>query len=103
VSDPARPDQAAFAELQQLIGLLAAELAAFRRRALAAEQKAKQLANDGDAPTLFEPGAAHERVAQLEAENAALKERLDRATDRTKSMLDRVRFLRQQRPLEVEK
>ena len=103
MSDLARPDQAAFAELQQLIGLLADELASFRRRALAAEQKAKELINAGDAPTLFEPGVAHERVAQLEVENARLKERLAKATDRTKAMLDRVRFLRQQHLLEVEK
>jgi hypothetical protein len=103
VSDPARPDQAAFAELQQLIGLLAEELAAFRRRALAAEQKAKELASTGDVPTLFEPGAAHERVAALEAENAMLRERLAKATDRTRAMLDRVKFLRQQHLLEVEK
>ena len=103
MSDPARPDQAAFAELQQLIALLAAELAGFRRRALAAEQKAKELVNSGETPTLFAPGAAHERVAQLEAENANLKDRLAKATDRTKAMLDRVRFLRQQHLLEVEK
>ena len=108
MSDPARPDQAAFADLQHLIGLLGEELGGFRRRAIAAEQRAKQLANDGDAPTLFEPSAAHARVAELEAENAALKARLGRATDRTQAMLDRVQFLRQQHLrqqhlLEVEK
>ena len=101
MSDPVRPDLAAFAELQQLTGLLAEELAAFRRRALAAEQKAKELVKSGDTPTLFAPGAAHERVSALEAENAQLKERLTKAADRTKAMLDRVRFLRQQHLLEV--
>ena len=37
-----------------------------------------------------------DRVTQLEHENAALKGRLDAATARTKQMLDRVRFIRQQ-------
>jgi hypothetical protein len=37
-----------------------------------------------------------DQVTQLEHENAALKGRLDAATARTKQMLDRVRFIRQQ-------
>ena len=37
-----------------------------------------------------------DRVTRLEHENAALKSRLDAATARTKQMLDRVRFIRQQ-------
>jgi hypothetical protein len=35
-------------------------------------------------------------VTQLEHENAVLRGRLDSATARTKAMLDRVRFIRQQ-------
>jgi hypothetical protein len=38
-------------------------------------------------------------VATLEAENARLQARLQQATDRTRAMLDRVRFLRQQHAL----
>ena len=37
-----------------------------------------------------------EAVTQLEHENAVLRGRLDSATARTKQMLDRVRFIRQQ-------
>jgi hypothetical protein len=37
-----------------------------------------------------------ERVTQLEHENAVLRGRLDSATARTRQMLDRVRFIRQQ-------
>ena len=36
------------------------------------------------------------RVNQLEEENEMLKTKLDEASARTKQMLDRVRFLRQQ-------
>ena len=37
-----------------------------------------------------------ERCAELEHENAALKERVESATGTTRQMLDRVRFIRQQ-------
>jgi hypothetical protein len=39
---------------------------------------------------------AEERVDQLAAENTKLRARLDAAATRTRKMLDRVRFLRQQ-------
>jgi hypothetical protein len=37
-----------------------------------------------------------DRIASLESENRDLRERIDAATQRTRTMLDRVRFLRQQ-------
>jgi hypothetical protein len=96
VSDPARPDApspaaSAFRELEFLVRNLGEELATFRKRAHAAEARLKNLSASpaGDA-------SAEERVAALEAENARLRERLGKATDRTHAMLDRVRFLRQQ-------
>ena len=97
MSDPARSDRAAFDELQALVALLAEELAAFRTRALAAEQKLK-LVTRPSAPDLFDAGAAQNRLSALETENAELRARLAAATDRTRAMLDRVRFLRQQAP-----
>ena len=90
-SDRERPEEAAFDELRQLVGHLGEELASFRRRALQAEARVKVL--DGA------PGAARispERVEKLELENADLKKRLDSARARTRQVLDRVRFLRQQ-------
>ena len=103
MSDPVRSDRAAFDELQALVGLLAEELAAFRTRALTAEQKLKAVAKAPGSPSLFEGGALQQRLDALEAENADLKARLAAATDRTRAMLDRVRFLRQQaRPAEVD-
>ena len=100
MSDPVRSDRAAFDELQALVALLADELAGFRTRALTAEQKLKQAAKAaGGAPDLFDAGAVPTRLPALEAENAELRARLAAATDRTRAMLDRVRFLRQQAPV----
>jgi predicted nucleic acid-binding Zn-ribbon protein len=95
VSDPARADSAAaFAELEILVRNLGEELSTFRKRAQAAEARLKALGNapGGDA-------TAEERVAQLEAENAKLRERLSEAAEKTRAMIDRARFLRQQHVL----
>ncbi len=97
MSDRARPDPAsalAFRELEHLVRNLGEELATFRRRAHAAEARLKAL---GDTPA--GDASAEERVSTLEAENARLRARLEQATDRTRAMLDRVRFLRQQHVL----
>lgn len=99
MSNPARPEPpspaaTAFRELEFLVRNLGEELATFRKRAHAAEARLKNLGASpaGDA-------SAEERLAALEAENAGLRERLAKATDRTHAMLDRVRFLRQQHVL----
>jgi len=92
VSSPARPDAKAFLELEVLVRNLGEELSTFRKRAHAAEARLKAIATKGGGGDEH----AEERVAQLEVENAKLKTRLDAAADRTRKMLDRVRFLRQQ-------
>lgn len=92
MSSPARPDAQAFRELELLVRNLGEELAAFRKRAHAAEARLKAIATKGGGGD----EAAEERVTQLEQENARLRARLDTAADRTRKMLDRVRFLRQQ-------
>ena len=67
------------------------ELASFRRRALQAEARVKAI--DASATgTRISP----ERMEKLEMENAELKKRLETARSRTRQVLDRVRFLRQQ-------
>jgi len=91
VSESARPDIAAFAELEQLVKHLGDELAAFRRRALQAEARIKNLESTG-----VKGVVSPERVQFLEKENAGLTSRLDAARARTQQMIDRVRFLRQQ-------
>ena len=92
MSSPARPDAKAFLELEVLVRNLGEELSTFRKRAHAAEARLKAIATKGGGGDEH----AEERVAQLELENAKLKTRLDAAADRTRKMLDRVRFLRQQ-------
>lgn len=93
MSSPVRPDAKAFRELEVLVRNLGEELATFRKRALTAEARLKAIASGGgSAPD----ERAEERVAQLEAENAALNKRIATATTRMHSVLDRVRFLRQQ-------
>ncbi len=94
MSDNVRPELRAFRELESLVYALAEELAGFRRRALVAEARLRELESAGSVSV----GAPvpSERIAELERENGELRERLDGAGSRTKQMLDRVRFLRQQ-------
>lgn len=91
-SDSELPEsEAAFADLEKLVHHLGDELASFRRRALQAESRVKALEAS--------PGATRtspERIEKLERENASLKMRLETARGRTRQMLERVRFLRQQ-------
>jgi predicted phage tail protein len=75
----------------ELVRRLGDELATFRRRALQAESRVRQY-EDG-----VDPATVDARVMALEAENGVLRARLDAATARTREMLERVRFLRQQR------
>ena len=93
MSSPARPDAKAFLELEVLVRNLGGELSAFRKRAQAAEARLKAIGAKGGGGG---DEHAEERVAQLEQENTQLKARLDTASERTRKMLDRVRFLRQQ-------
>ena len=91
MSDSARPERAAFHELEQLVKHLGDELASFRRRALQAEARLKTLETTG-----VKGVVSPERVQHLERENAGLEKRLASARERTQQMIDRVRFLRQQ-------
>lgn len=94
MSDRERPDIAALRELESLVRNLGDELASMRRRALLAEARLKELEAAGaDGPV--KPKLA-ERIGALERENAQLRDRLDKAKERSKVMLDRVHFLRQQ-------
>jgi hypothetical protein len=97
VSNPARPESPAalaFGEPQILVRHLGEEMSSFRKRAHAAESRLKALGATpaGDA-------TAEERLATLEAENARLRARLAEAAEKTRAMLDRARFLRQQHVL----
>lgn len=93
MSDPAQVDPDAIRELDVLVHHLADELAAFRRRALMAESRLKEVESHEGGVIALDLSA---RVTQLEKENEQLRGKLEAATTRTRQMLDRVRFLRQQ-------
>lgn len=91
MSEQERPDATAFRGLETVVRRLVDELAAFRKRALSAEAKVKGY--ESAAGSGAKTGA---RLAKLEDENARLRAQVERAKSSTKSMLERVRFLRQQ-------
>ncbi len=93
MSDNERHDRIAFRELEVLIRHLGDELANFRRRALQAETQLRAL-DVGGGPVA--DALRVEALEALEAENAVLRGRLEAAAGHAQSMLDRVRFLRQQ-------
>jgi hypothetical protein len=93
MSDNAQADRSPLRELDLLVHHLADELAGFRRRALLAESRLKEVeGHEGGAVSLD----LANRCAELERENEALRIKLAAATSRAKQMLDRVKFLRQQ-------
>jgi hypothetical protein len=96
MSDHARPDVEAVRELETLVRQMGEQLASFRRRALSAEERLRHL-DTHDEP---DPPRVRERIRALEQENASLRGRLEAATTRTRSVLERVHFLRQQAQLE---
>jgi len=94
VSDNEPPDLAAFQELEQLIHALAEEMASWRRRAHEAESRLRTLTNGSGGG-----GSKSGARGDLERENDDLRRRLDGAQQRTKQLLERLRFLRQQHEL----
>lgn len=97
MSDSERPDLAAFRELEQMIRALGDEMAAWRRRAQLAEGRLK----NSEALVARAGMPDDHRAETLEHENARLRERLEAARQRTRSVLDRVRFMRQQHEVEA--
>ena len=93
MSNPELPESAAFRQLEQLVRHLGEELTSFRRRALSAESRVRVLEtamqHGGDSASL-------ERLRTLEAENADMRARVVFATERTRQLLARVHFFRQQ-------
>jgi hypothetical protein len=97
-TEPQHEIVGAFDELEQLVRHLGDELANFRRRALQAETRVKELEGASDGALVSSAA-----MAKLERENATLRARLEKATTRTREMLERVRFLRQQHVRGVER
>ena len=88
----------AFEELEQVVRHLGDELATFRKRALTAEGRLKELEGEQDGSP-----ASNADVRRLERENARLRARLETSSVRAREMLERVRFLRQQQTRGVER
>lgn len=94
----------AFEELERAVRHLAEELAFFRRRALDAERRLREVTAHAAAAAgsrtagagAVDGAALLGRVATLEAENQELRDRLTEAAERTRALADRVRFVRQQ-------
>ena len=87
-SDNERLEVVAFRELAQLVHHLQDELGAFRKRATDAESRVQELEAIAGGETTD--------VVALTRENAELRRRLDGAMLRTRQLLERVRFVRQQ-------
>ena len=87
--------------LERVVRNLGDELAFFRRRALDAERRmrdllAHQAPPRGDASGARPPAVDSARVHALEVENAELRARLAEAADRARAVANRMRFARQQ-------
>lgn len=92
-SDNVRPEIAAFRELEAVVRRAARDLVASRRGPEI--EVFDEPVTDGEGPDLraFD---LELRLANLERENAMLRDRLATAAARTRQMLERVHFLRQQ-------
>lgn len=99
-----RPDVEAFRELDALVRKLTEQLTSYRRRALEAEARSRDLELElGVMASSVEASraAVTATVADVSAsevalENERLRARLSEARERTALVADRVRFLRQQ-------
>jgi hypothetical protein len=108
MSDNVRPEIAAFRELEVVVRRAARELAAARREGSdglgfsppeePSATGVEAAAEDVPGPD-FRPFDLERRLAAAERENAILRERLAAAGARTRQMLERVHFLRQQTQL----
>jgi hypothetical protein len=102
-----RPDVAAFRELELLVRHLSDQLAGYRRRALGAEARVRELEQRTQALEEALTAARAQAVApvpmvlpsagdaRLEAENRQLRQRLAEARERASVLVERVRFVRQ--------
>jgi predicted nucleic acid-binding Zn-ribbon protein len=95
VSNSAKPELQAIADLEIVVRHLADELAGWRRRALRAEAERAEIGAGHDAVT------SREKVVRLERESRDLKERLDTARTRVGDLLKRLQFLEEQAETEA--
>ncbi|HET8835502.1 MAG TPA: hypothetical protein VFN08_12285 [Gemmatimonadales bacterium] len=90
-----RPDLAALNELERVLGSMAEELGAWRRRCLKAEAELKEAQASGGMVAPAELKESRQRVVDLETENQALRQRIDSAKERLRVLAARLSFLEQ--------
>ena len=90
-----RPDLAALNELERVLGSMAEELGAWRRRCLKAEAELKDAQASGGLVAPAELKESRQRVIDLETENQALRQRIDSAKERLRVLAARLSFLEQ--------
>ncbi|MBI4542888.1 MAG: hypothetical protein HY705_07655 [Gemmatimonadetes bacterium] len=95
-SDDERADLAALRELEEVLRLLEAELASWRRRALSAEAGVADSAGSGGGSGGGRAEEAPARVRELEAAYRGLEQRLSLVRSRVGELVDRLKFLEQQ-------
>ena len=89
-----RPDLRALTELEQLFQNLGAEvLATWRRRSLKAEAELQDVPGQGWRLAGPELSESRQRAVELETENQALRERIEAAKERVRSLAARLAFL----------
>lgn len=100
IAEPAGGSGAdALDDLERVVRGLGDELAFFRRRALDAERRVRDmLAQQHAAPPSIAQRAPADvaRIAALEAENSALRARIAEAAERARAVASRMQFARQQ-------
>jgi chromosome segregation ATPase len=90
-----RPDLPAVNELELLLRHMAEELAGWRRRTLRAEAELGEARASGGVLAGPELKQARQRIAELEGENQALRQRIDAARERLRVLAARLSFLEQ--------
>lgn len=91
-----RQELRALEDLEEILGVVADELASWRARALKAEQELQALVGGAAEGEDLTPSAVSERLADLESENRDLRARVDRAKERVAELVRRLGFLEQQ-------
>ncbi len=90
-----RPDLKALEELEELFQHIGAEVAAWRRRSLKAEAELQEIRAKSGVYEGPELSGARQRIVELETENQALRERIDAAKERVRTLAARLAFLEQ--------
>jgi chromosome segregation ATPase len=90
-----RPDQKSLNDLEHLMHHVAEELAGWRRRTLKAEAELQEMRANGGVLAGPELNQSRQRVLELEMENQALRQRIDAAKERLRTLSSRLTFMEQ--------